>query len=341
MTAILTAEPIEDHVELSLHGIEQFMADNIIVLRNTLENERRRRTIEVLKLRGSTHRNGEFAFTVIPQEGLHVLPIPACGLDHESSMARVGFGNKTLDEMCGGGIYRDSSVLVSGATGTGKTLMAAEFVRGAVVVGGRALLFAFEESRDQLVRNARGWGIDLGAMEKDGLLKVICSYPEAVSLEDHLVSIRSHVDAFKPDRIAIDSLSALERSSVGREYRDFFFGVNSFFKQRQITVLCTATTPTLLGAPTVIESHISTLTDLIILLRYVEIHAEMRRGIAILKMRGSEHEKAIREYAIGSRGMCIGPPFRGVTGIISGQPTHVGVVQRTDGTPEATREGRS
>ncbi len=320
VTAILTAEPLEDHVEISLHGIEQFMADNIVILRNELEHERRRRTVEVLKMRGSTHRKGEFAFTVVPGEGLHVLPVPMCSLDHTSSTSRVDFGNAALNTMCGGGVYRDSSILVSGATGTGKTLMATEFLRGATAAGERSILFAFEESREQLARNAVGWGIDLAEMESVGSVKVVCSYPEALSLEDHLVSIKAEVDAFKPDRIAIDSLSALERSSVGRGYRDFFLGVNSFFKQRQITVLCTATTPALLGAPTIIESHISTLTDLIILLRYVEIRGEMHRGIAILKMRGSEHEKSIREYTIGAQGMRIGLPFHDVVGILSGHP---------------------
>jgi circadian clock protein KaiC len=332
VTAVLTAEPTGDPGELSLHGIGQFMADNVVVLRNTLENERRRRTIEVLKIRGSTHRKGEFAFTVVPEKGLVVLPVPICDLDFASSLVRVGFGNATLDSMCGGGLYRDSSVLISGATGTGKTLLATEFVRGAVTTGGRALLFAFEESREQLLRNARGWGINLAEMESEGLLKVVCAYPEAASLEDHLISIRTLVDEFKPDRIAIDSLSALERSSTDRGYRDFFFGVNSFFKRCQITTLCTSTTPTLLGGPTIIESHISTITDLIILLRYVEIRGEMHRGIAILKMRGSEHEKSIREYAIDGHGMRIGLPFHGVSGILSGHPAQVAV----DGAEPAT-----
>jgi len=324
VTAILTAEPVDDRVKMSLSGIEQFTADNIIILRNVLERERRRRTVEILKMRGSTHRKGEFAFTVVPGEGLHVIPVPMYDLDHATSASRVGFGNAALDTMCGGGIYRDSSILVSGATGTGKTLMATEFLRGAAAVGERSLLFAFEESREQLTRNASGWGVDLKEMVSAGSVKVVCLYPEAFSLEDHLVAIKAQVDAFKPARIAIDSLSALERSSVGREYRDFFLGLNSFFKQRQITVLCTATTPALLGAPTTIESHVSTLTDLIILLRYVELCGEMHRGIAVLKMRGSEHEKAIREYTIGAHGMTIGLPFRHVAGILSGYPMHLG-----------------
>jgi circadian clock protein KaiC len=342
VTAVLTAEQTEGNGGIPLHGIEQFMADNVVLLRNTLENERRRRTVEILKIRGSTHRRGEFAFSVVAGEGLHVLPVPICDLDHASSQVRVGFGNATLDTMCGGGVYRDSSVLVSGATGTGKTLLATEFIRGATANGGRAMLFAFEESRDQLFRNAKGWGIDLAGMESAGLLKVVCAYPEVSSLEDHLVFIRAQVDAFNPDRIAIDSLSALERTSAGRGYRDFFFGVNSFFKRCQITTLCTATTPTLLGGPTTIESHVSTLTDLIILLRYVEIRGEMRRGITILKMRGSEHEKSIREYTIDSQGMRIGPPFYDVSGILSGNPAYVGStsVDLSTGTSRGAERGR-
>ena len=87
--------------------------------------------------------------------------------------------------------------------------------------------------------------------------------------------------------------------------------------------MLTSTSRSLLGGESVTESHISTLTDSIVLLRYVEMFGEVRRGITLLKMRGSLHDKAIREYSIDNRGMHIGRPFSNVTGILHGNPTHV------------------
>jgi len=225
--------------------------------------------------------------------------------------------------MCGGGFFRDSIILVSGATGNGKTLMATEFIAGGAKNGERCLLLAFEESREQLMRNATGWGFDYEQMEKEGKLKFVCEYPETAGLEDHLIKIRSEIDSFKPNRLVVDSLSALERVSSIKGFREFVIGLTSFIKHGEVAGLFTATTPTLMGGTSITETHISTITDSIILLRYVEMYGEMRRGLTVLKMRGSMHDKDIREYTIDGTGMHIGKPFRDITGIISGNPTRI------------------
>jgi len=201
--------------------------------------------------------------------------------------------------------------------------MATEFIAGGVTNGERALLLAFEESREQLFRNASGWGFDFRTMEKQGKLKVVCEYPETARLEDHLIKIRSEIDKFKPNRLVVDSLSVLERVSSIKGFREFVIGLTSFIKHGEIAGLFTATTPNLMGGTSITETHISTITDSIILLRYVEMLGEMRRGLTVLKMRGSMHDKDIREYTIDGTGMHIGKPFRNVTGIISGSPAYV------------------
>ena len=231
--------------------------------------------------------------------------------------------------MCGGGFFRDSIILVTGATGCGKTLMTREFIAGGAARGERCLLFAFEESRDQLFRNAEGWGIDYERMEKDGLLQVVCVYPESAGLEDHLIKIKRIIDDFKPNRLAVDSLSALERVATLKGYREFVIALTSFIKHKEIGGLFTATTPTLLGGASVTEAHISTITDSIILLRYVELFGEMRRGATVLKMRGSMHDKNIREFTIDGTGMKVGKPFRNVSGILSGFPQQASVEELT------------
>jgi circadian clock protein KaiC len=249
--------------------------------------------------------------------------LSAIKLRQHSSNVRISSGNSELDEMCGGGFFRDSVILVSGATGTGKTLTVTQFLEGGARQGERGLLLGFEESREQLFRNAAGWGVDFEDMERRGTLRVVCDYPEVVGLEDWLITIQREVSEFKPTRVAIDSLSALERVGSIKSFREFVIGVTSFIKQQEITGLFTATTSTLLGGSSITEAHISTLTDSIILLRYVEMFGEMKRGLTVLKMRGSVHDKSIREFTIDQKGMHVGRRFRNVTGVLGGAPMHV------------------
>jgi circadian clock protein KaiC len=252
-----------------------------------------------------------------------VIPLSAIELRQKSSDLRISSGNAEVDQMCGGGFFRDSVILVSGATGTGKTLLVTEFLRGGAAVGEKCLLLAFEESREQLFRNARGWGVDFEAMERDGTLRVVCDYPEVQGLEDWLIQIKKIVEEFGPKRVAVDSLSALERGGTFKAFREFVIGMTSFIKHQEITGLFTATTATLMGGSSITEAHISTLTDSIILLRYVEMFGEMKRGMTVLKMRGSRHDTDIREFTIDGDGMHVGRAFRHVTGILAGTPVHV------------------
>lgn len=323
VTAVMTAERTEDYGPIARFGVEEFIADNVMILRNVLGEERRRRTVEILKFRGTGHQKGEFPFTIVPDEGFVVIPLSSIQLRQKSSEVRISSGNPELDRMCGGGFFRDSVILVSGATGTGKTLTVTQFLAGGGAAGERCLLLSFEESRDQLFRNARGWGMDLEGMERDGLLRVVCDYPEVASLEDWLVRIKAEVAEFRPSRVALDSLSALERGGSTKAFREFVIGTSSFIKHQEITGLFTATTPGLMGGASITGNHISTLTDSIILLRYVEAFGEMKRGMTVLKMRGSDHDKEIREFTIDQDGMHLGRPFRHVTGILAGAPVHV------------------
>jgi circadian clock protein KaiC len=323
VTAIMTAERTEDYGPVARHGVEEFIADNVMILRNVLEEENRRRTIEILKFRGTDHQKGESPLTISTDGGMVVIPLSAIQLRQKSSDARITSGSTELDSMCGGGFFRDSVTLVSGATGTGKTLTVTQFLAGGAANGERCLLLAFEESHQQLIRNARGWGMDFEQMERDGLLRIVCNYPEVTGLEDWLITIQRIVEEFKPNRVAVDSLSALERVGSVKAFREFVIGITSFLKQQEITGLFTSTTVTLLGGASITETHISTLTDSIILLRYIEMFGEMKRGITVLKMRGSLHDKGIRELTIDGKGMHLGKPFRNVTGILAGTPVQL------------------
>lgn len=322
VTTLVTMERTDESGGVGRWGVEEFVADNVILLRNRLEQEKRRRTVEILKFRGATHQKGEYPFTIDTEDGLTIIPLSAIELKQKSSEIRVSSGVNELDKMCGGGMYRDSIILVSGATGTGKTLMVAQYVKAAIEAGERALLFGAEESRQQLTRNAGFLGVDFEKAERDGLLRIVCRYPEVMGLEDHLIHMKRDILEFQPKRVAIDSMSAFERVSTQKSFREFVIALTSTIKHLEITGLFTNTTSMLTGGESITETHISTITDTIILLRYVEIYGEMRRGMTVLKMRGTYHEKDIREYIIDGKGMRILSPFRGVHGILTGSPTY-------------------
>ncbi len=326
VTAVMTCERTVDYGEISRHSIEEFVTDNVVILRNALEDEKRRRTIEILKFRGTSHQKGEFPLTVVPHAGIVVVPISSITLAQPSSSERVTSGNALLDEMCDGGFFRNSVTLVSGATGTGKTLITTEFLHGGLSRGERCLLFAFEESEEQIFRNAQGWGIDFKPHLEQGRLSMVCEYPEVTSLEDHLVKMKETITALKPDRVALDSLTALSRVATLKGFRDFIIGLTSFIKAQGITGFFTVTTPALFHTTSVTEAHFSTMTDTIIMLRYVELYGAVSRGITVLKMRGSQHSKEIREFEITASGMRIGEPVPAMTGVMTGTP-----IMRDDG----------
>lgn len=318
VTSVITSERATDDGEISRYGVEEFVADNVVVLRNVLEVELRRRTLEILKMRGVPHRRGEFPMVIVPGRGIEVAPLSAVPLEHPASSQRTTSGNAVLDEMLGGGLYCGSMTLVSGQTGVGKTLTAIEFAVGGAAAGDRCLFFGFEESREQLFRNARAWGRDLERLEGEGALRFVCEYPESASLEDRLVRMKDLIDEFRPRRLVLDPLSALHRLASQKTFRDFVIGLTMLVKQAQITVLLTAEIGPILGAAKVTEQHLSTMLDTVVLLRYVEIGSRMFRSLTVLKMRGSRHDANIREFWIDDRGLQIGAVFRQVEGVLTG-----------------------
>ncbi|MEM7579673.1 MAG: circadian clock protein KaiC [Mastigocoleus sp.] len=329
VTTIITTERSEEYGPVASFGVEEFVSDNVVIARNVLEGERRRRTIEILKLRGTTHMKGEYPFT-ITNDGISIFPLGAMRLTQRSSNVRVSSGVKTLDRMCGGGFFKDSIILATGATGTGKTLLVSKFLKDACMNGERSILFAYEESRAQLSRNAYSWGINFEELEHQGLLKIICTYPESTGLEDHLQIIKSEIAEFKPSRIAIDSLSALARGVSNNAFRQFVIGVTGYAKQEEITGFFTNTTDQFMGSHSITDSHISTITDTILMLQYVEIRGEMARAINVFKMRGSWHDKGIREYQITAEGPEIKDSFRNYERIVSGAPTRVNINEKAE-----------
>jgi circadian clock protein KaiC len=304
VTTVMTAERADDFGPISRFGFEEFVADNVIILRNLLADEKRRRTVEVLKLRGGAHLKGEHLFTIKSGRGMIVVPQEVLNFGYASSHDRLPSGIAELDAMTHGGFLARSLILASGPTGVGKSLLATQFVVGGIERGDRGLLFSFEESRDQLVRNAEAWGIDFEHLEADGKLRIVAQAPEAASLEDHLLHLKSEMAAFAPDRIAIDSLSALQRVASMKSFREYLLGISFHIKASALLGLMTATSDD--GSDLSGGLHMSTVADAIVVLQYVADHGSVARAINVLKIRGSDHDKDIRGYTIDDQGMQIG-----------------------------------
>lgn len=316
LTTVITSERTEEYGQVARFGVEEFIADNVIIMRNSLENEKRRRTIEILKFRGASHDKGEYPFSIAGNIGISVIPLSAIELGQPVTDERISTGVEELDRMCGGGYFRDSLTLVSGATGTGKSLLSGSFAQAGIDAGERCLMFSFEESQNQLVRNAGSWGFDLGKACEEGTLRIHSQYPERMALEDLLIQIKSELEEFQPRRVSIDSVSALERTSSTKAFREFISGLSSFLKTTQTAGLFIHTSTKLMGDDVVTEAHVSTMSDAIVMLRYFQAGGELRRCINVLKLRGSSHSPEIREYTIGDDGVQIGGPLPNVDQVL-------------------------
>jgi circadian clock protein KaiC len=323
VTALMTIARDGESDHVTPMGVEEYVADNLVILRNELEEETRRRTIEVLKFRGTRHRQGEFPFAITREQGMVVIPL-SVQLDQPSASGRITSGIPAFDEMCGGGLFQDAITLVSGSTGTGKTSVAMQFALAGAQRGEPALVVGFEESRDQMLRAVSGWPYDVAALEADGKLRFLIDYPEVRTFEEHLVRIQGAVADLGATRLVLDSLTSLRRGGPERSFHEFTIGLTAFLKQHEVAGLLTTGQAGLAGQDlTATQEHVSSLTDAIVMLRYVEVYGELKRGITVLKARGSDHDKTIREYTIGPDGIHIGSPLRTTTGIMSGRPSQL------------------
>lgn len=318
ITCIMTAErPTEDGT-ISRFGVEEFVSDNVILLHNRL-NERgeRERTFEILKFRGSAH-DSEEAPLLVGSEGMTVYARPKPKLRGKGFAQKISTGITGLDELLYGGVYRNSSTLLTGASGTGKTVSALSFIMEGVKRGERSIFIEFEESPDQICRNAESFSWDLRKYLEKGLVQLVCHYPEDLKAEQYLHMIQDLILENKIKRLALDSLSALERIYTGKKFREFAIGLNAFLKMQNVTAYLTNTSGQLLGMSEITETHLSTITDNIIILKYVELEGKMRRLLSVLKQRGSRHKKELMEFEVGPNGVEIMGAFEGVENLMSG-----------------------
>jgi circadian clock protein KaiC len=302
LTSLLLVERRDEGEHLRSMSVESVVADAVVLLRNNLGGSVRQRTIEVAKLRGGSHERGAFPSSIRSGTGFQVVPLAASALDRPAAVERSSLGHPVLDEMTGGGVYRDTITLLRGPSGAGKTLVAAGFLAAAAQAGGRGLMFSFEESPQEVMRNAGSVGIDLGAAIEDGRLRIVSRYPERLPLEDLLMRLQDDIERDRPSRIVLDSLSALSRSARPAALRDFIVGLTTYLKETQTAGLLTEQ-PMLDNEINGDDSFASSLADAVLLLRYEGDGGAMRRSLTVLKVRGSAHASDMRPYVITSEGL--------------------------------------
>jgi circadian clock protein KaiC len=319
MTAIITGEKGSGD-SITRYGLEEYVADCVITLDQRVADQISTRRLRVLKYRGTVHGTNEYPF-LIGERGMSVLPITSLQLDHKATSERVPTGIARLDEMLGGlGVFRGSSVLVSGSPGTGKSSIGAKFLETACRRGERALLFAYEESHAQILRNMRSIGIDLESWVAKGLLRIHSSRPTLHGLEQNLVMMHDAVRAFHPRVVVVDPISNLTTERSELEVKPTLMRLIDFLKQEQITTLFTSLTRsgTAATAPEDSQVGVSSLMDTWLLLRNVESNGERNRTLYVLKSRGMVHSNQVREFVLSAAGIDLVDVYLGSDRVFTG-----------------------
>lgn len=315
VTSIITAEA--EGGNLSRHGLEEFLSDCVIRLDRRVTDEVSTRRLEIVKYRGSSHGSNEYPF-LIDEGGISILPITSVGLEHTVTTDRISTGIPALDQMLGGkGLFRGSSVLISGTAGTGKTSIAAHIVRAACERGERALYFAFEESPSQIVRNLRSIGVDLAPYCERKLLSFQAARPTLYGLEMHLVQIHKCVEEFQPDLVVLDPITNFVAAGTQAQVKGMLIRLIDYLKSKRITGVFTSLTD---GDTNVEQSEVgvSSLIDTWLLLRFLEASGERNRALYILKSRGMPHSNQIREFHMSEEGVELVEAYLGPGGVLTG-----------------------
>lgn len=313
VTAIVTGEKGENM--LTRHGLEEYVSDCVIVLDHRVIDQISTRRLRIVKYRGSLHGTNEYPF-LIDQEGITVLPVTSLKLDKEVSSQRISSGIASLDEMLGGkGFFRGSSILVSGAAGTGKTSIAAYFANETCRRKEKCMFFAFEESPQQIIRNMQSIGLDLRQYIKKGLLEFHSSRPGLYGLEMHLARMYKLINEFRPKAVVLDPVTNFATVGLPNEVNSMLLRLIDHVQNEGITLMLTALNS---GATEHTDENVSSLIDAWVLVRDVELNGERNRALYIMKSRGMNHSKEVREFVITSKGLHLVDVYRGPEGVLIG-----------------------
>lgn len=299
------------------------VADGIVRLSQGTDRNSIVRKLQAVKMRGQAPLPGLHTMR-ITADGVHVFPRilkRVSGPEARRGLRRLSMGVDALDEMLGGGIPSSDSVLVVGPAGSGKSALATQFVSAGLDNGEPAVIAVFEERPEEYVERAKTLGPDLDAAVKAGKLEVIYLRPLDLSVDEALLEIQTAVARVKAERLVIDSLAGFELAlapTFREDFRESLYRMVGALTGSGVTVLMTAEVGNSFTDLNFSPNLVSFLSDNIILQRYVEIEGVLRKVMAVVKMRGSDHSKELRSYNVGEHGVVLGEALTDYTGIITG-----------------------
>ncbi|MEP6671673.1 MAG: ATPase domain-containing protein, partial [Chthoniobacter sp.] len=314
------------------------VADGLIWLSQVAERNSVVRKLQVMKLRGQAS---------VP--GLHTIRITEHGLQAFSrtlglvgkkvlpqARRRRSMGIPELDTMLGGGILEGDSLLIAGPSGTGKSALATQFIADGLRHGEPGIIAVFEERPNGYTERAAAFGLDLKTPQKKGMLEILYLRPLDLSVDETMQELLEAITRVGAKRLAIDSLVGFEMAlapSFRAEFRESLYRMIGALTGAGITILSTVEVEDTFTAMPFSHYAISFLTDDIIRLRYVEIDGQLRKVMVVVKMRGGNHSKDIREYVITDKGVVvIHPRQTDYSRLTTGLPEHIG--QRDEAAPE-------
>lgn len=325
LTALLTAEvgPSSDAAHF-----ERYLSDVVVSLDYRLipDTGVRVRELEVTKSRARPHRPGRHLVRIDP-DGLTVLLDPialvaAHEVPTEEEIIFVSTGAAGLDAMLGGGLVRGTTTIVAGSTGVGKTVFGLQFLMEGAARGDRCLFISFEQTADELLKMASSLDMPAGSMGDAGSIVVHHDGDRGRPLGFSIVAVEQLLRSLRPQRVVVDSISALAKTpGQAQPVAADIAALLSLLCAGPATVVICDETPGLVGDFEITGGvQVSSLADNIIIMRYVELGSEMHRAVSVLKARYVDHDKEIREYAIGSGGIQLRSKFDIATGLLRGSP---------------------
>jgi circadian clock protein KaiC len=313
------------------------VADGILWLSQLTERNSVVRKLQVVKLRGQGSVPGLHTFR-IGEYGLQAFSrtLGLVGPARRRGIGRLSTGIPALDKLLGGGIPQGDSMLLAGPSGTGKSVIATQFISAGLRKREGAIIVVFEERPAEYSKRASSFGLDLTTPQKTGLLEILYLRPLDLSVDETMQEILDAVARTKAKRLAIDSLVGFEMAlapGFRADFRESLYRMIAALTGAGVTIVSTVEIEDSFTAFQFSHYAISFLTDDIVRLRYVEIDGQLRKIMVVVKTRGGNHSKDIREYIINKRGVVLIEPHRtDYAQLTTGLPLRVG--ERKEHAPE-------
>lgn len=294
----------------------QFMSDGVIHLENTVEG----RTIRVSKFRGSDYISGLHSVR-LTDRGMTIAPrLQPESHKRQFTPTKIAFGVPELDELLHGGLEKGTVTILTGPTGAGKTTLGLQFMKEAAGRGERSVIYAFEETTENLLARSEAVNIPVHAMIDRDTLSVVAIEPLLFSADEFAHLVRQEAETKQASIVMIDSISGYKIAMRGDNLVRNLHSLCKYLQNMGVTIILVNEIEEITGNFRATDVGISYIADNIIFLRYLEINGEMRKAIGVLKKRLSDFEKTLREIEITRYGIKVGRPLTNLRKILSGTP---------------------